>query len=104
MSKPKYWSGLPWGIRDQLALTLHDSARGHLVISRALYIALGELRKAPEDQQEQSNIEDIEMLIEGVYPEWAAIKEAERVYHSRPRAERGTGPMFAHCDSRTVSH
>jgi hypothetical protein len=65
--KPNNWEALSAVQRRTMALGMVKSMRGTYIISQALFIAKEELEKVTGPHREQSNIEDMEMLIEGLF-------------------------------------
>jgi hypothetical protein len=59
------------------AQTIANSLRGQLLISQALCIAVKVLRKQPKHLREVSNIADMEMLIEHVFPIYSVVEKAQ---------------------------
>ena len=59
------------------ATALANSFRGQYLISQALFIAVRALRKRPKHLQEPSNIADMELLIEHVFPIYKVVEEAQ---------------------------
>ena len=58
------------------ATTLLNSVRGQYIIGQALYLAIESIEARPEHEQEPSNVADMRLLMEGLFPIYAA---AERV-------------------------
>ena len=50
------------------AIEFAASARGEYIISQALVIAIEQLKAVPDKQREDSNIADMEYLLDKVYP------------------------------------
>lgn len=68
---PSNWTKLPRREQLRQATDLFTSPSGKLVISEALYCAIQLLRSAPEKSREVSNIEDMEMLYETIFDQFA---------------------------------
>ena len=61
-----------------IAYNFTRSARGQFIISQALHIAVEELKKVkPKAMQEQSNIIDMEYLVEHLYPLYRVVHSGE---------------------------
>tara|TARA_Y100001951_G_C11093797_1_gene158189 strand:- start:224 stop:520 length:297 start_codon:yes stop_codon:yes gene_type:complete len=58
------------------ALLLVDSMRGRFIISQALVLAIASIESRPETQQEPSNVEDMRLLLEELFPLYQAIYES----------------------------
>lgn len=58
------------------AQTIANSLRGQYLISQALCLAVKVLRKRPKHLQEPSNMADMEMLIEHVFPIYKVVEQA----------------------------
>ena len=69
--KPDHWDELEIAIRHDLAIDLFRSARGNLIIGQALAKAVTVMRQA--EHPETSNIQDMEMLGEGLFQPWFDI-------------------------------
>ena len=50
-----------------------NSPRGHYIISQALCIAVDELRSRPQRERQDSNIQDMEFLIENAFPIYRSV-------------------------------
>jgi len=78
MAKPSNWNKLSEEEKRKIALSLLNSPRGHFIISQALYVAVETLKKVKPPHREESNIEDMEILMETLFPLYKYVKEAER--------------------------
>jgi len=66
--KPTNWASLGAKAQRQYALDFLASQRGMLIVSQALYYAMEVLKSAPMGEREESNIEDMALLRESVFP------------------------------------
>jgi len=57
-------------VQRQFALDFLASQRGMLVVSQALYYAMEVLKSAPLGEREESNIEDMALLRESIFPQF----------------------------------
>ena len=60
-----------WMSKEQKVLTarkLFASMRGQYIIGQALYVAIKELDKVPGAMKEVSNIEDMKLLMQTLFP------------------------------------
>jgi len=57
--------------QEQMAVSLWASPRGKYLIAQALDVAMRTMKEAKEQELELSNIEDMEMLLQCVYSEYA---------------------------------
>lgn len=67
MGKPLDWNKLSHEIKREIALGLLNSLRGQFIISQALARAI-EVMKKDKPYPEKSNIEDMEILHEELFP------------------------------------
>jgi hypothetical protein len=65
--------------KKMLANNILNSIRGQYLLSQALCIAVKVLRKQPKQFREVSNIADMELLIEQVYPIYRAIEQTKEL-------------------------
>lgn len=63
--------------RQQCALELACSLRGHFILSQALVIAIRELEEVPAPYTEWSNICDMKLLLEQIFPMYQALEDAK---------------------------
>jgi len=64
--------------KHEEALLLLDSMRGRFIISQALVLAIASIESRPEThQQEPSNVADMQLLLDEVFPLYQAIYESE---------------------------
>jgi len=69
MGKPKNWDKLPKDEKKMIAWNLYLSTRGQYIVSQALSKAIDVMKKVePAVRREQSNIEDMEILHEEIFP------------------------------------
>jgi AcrR family transcriptional regulator len=61
----------------EIALQLLQSARGSYLISQALSIAVEQMRKVEPKYREESNIQDMEMLLETLFPMYVVVRKSE---------------------------
>lgn len=59
--------------KNKNALTLLNSMRGNFILSQALFIAIKELKKVPEPYTEHSNIADMELLLDNIFPIYKVV-------------------------------
>lgn len=70
---------------SQDLLAFANSARGQLLISQALSIAIKVMDQVePEEVRERSNIEDMKLLYTKVFPLYAMVEEMKEKYDSTP--------------------
>lgn len=55
-------------VKKSEAIKLFQSTRGHYIIGQALYIAIKEMKKVPSPYTEFSNIVDMELLMNEIFP------------------------------------
>jgi len=77
MAKPSNWNKLSKEEKRKIALSLLNSPRGYFIISQALYVAIETLKKVEPPHREESNIEDMEILLETLFPLYRDVKKAE---------------------------
>jgi len=80
MAKPANWDKLSQSMKRQIALQLLQSARGNYLISQALSIAVEQLRKVEQPYREESNAQDMEILLEILFPLYPATKKVEEEF------------------------
>ena len=68
MGKPKNWDKLPRKEKERIAIELFRSLRGQFIVSQALAVAIETLKKVEPPFREESNIEDMEILHEVLFP------------------------------------
>jgi len=81
--KPNNWDKLSQSAKKQVALQLLQSFRGSYVISQALSIAVEQMKKIEPPYREESNIQDMEMLLETLFPMYSAVKRAEEEFRKK---------------------
>jgi len=59
------------------ALMFFNSVRGRYIISQALYYAIKTLEKVPSPHTEVSNIEDMQFLLDNLFPMFKSLQELE---------------------------
>jgi len=52
-----------------------NSPRGHYIISQALCLAVDQLRSSPARERQDSNIQDMEYLIENAFPIYRSVEK-----------------------------
>jgi len=77
--KPENWDNLSYKEKLKIATDLFVSPRASYLISQALTIAIEQMKKVKKPYKEQSNIEDMEMLLEVLFPIYPAIKRSEKL-------------------------
>ena len=70
--KPENFHQLIHEEQEEIALSLLGSERGQYLIAQALHVAIRTM-KAKDEELEMSNIEDMEMLLQCVYSEYAGF-------------------------------
>lgn len=55
-----------------------NSPRGHYIISQALCVAVDELRSRPQRERQNSNIQDMEYLIENAFPIYRSVNSWDK--------------------------
>ena len=78
MAKPDSWDNLSHETKKQIAEQLLGSLRGQLIMSQALVRAIEVMKK--ERYPEFSNIQDMEILLEMIFPIYAGVTEAQKEY------------------------
>lgn len=68
LGKPKNWDKLSKKEKERIAIELFRSLRGQFIISQALAVAIETLKKVEPPYREESNIEDMEILHEVLFP------------------------------------
>ncbi len=66
--KPQDWKKWPPRKRKRYAEALLFSPRGHYLVGKALAKAVALMREVPRPFREQSDIEDMEILLEELFP------------------------------------
>lgn len=56
------------------AYSIIQSERGQILISRAIYTLIKELEKVTGIEREESDIDDLKLLQEKVFPQWPSIQ------------------------------
>lgn len=64
---------------QEQAIEFASSVRGQYIISQALCLSIKKMKEAPEHMREVSNISDMELLRDHLFPMYKAVVEAERV-------------------------
>ena len=72
--KPRNWDKLSQNMKKRIALQLLQSMRGSYLISQALSIAIEQMKKVEPPYREESNIQDMEMLLETLFPIYPILK------------------------------
>lgn len=83
--KPDDWDELEEKQQKDMALELFSSMRGKYIISQALTIAIDEMKKVEDTHKEVSNIEDMEMLRDTLFPLFYMGQQAERQFKAQQR-------------------
>ena len=68
--KPPNWASMDPKAQRQFAVDFLASQRGMLIVSQALYYAVEALDTLSQDEREDSNIEDMELLRESIFPQF----------------------------------
>ena len=69
--KPENFHQLIHEEQEEIALSLLGSERGQYLTAQALHVAIRTMKAKDDEELELSNIEDMEMLLQGVYYEYA---------------------------------
>ena len=59
---------------------LFNSHRGHYIISQALYEAIKAMEARPKRQQEPSNVSDMKLMMNHLFPIYPAVEAAEEIH------------------------
>jgi hypothetical protein len=62
------------------AVQFLNSVRGRYILGQALHIAVEELKRVPPPYREESNIADMEFLVDELFPMYAAVAQAEKTF------------------------
>ena len=89
--KPDNWDKLDKSQRREIAIKLFMSDRGQYLVSEALYTAIEVMRKVPKERREVSNIEDMEILLEELFPLYKMVKDAIKEYDKRVKLKKNKG-------------
>jgi hypothetical protein len=54
--------------RKDLAVRLFNSVRGNYIVGQALYLAMEHIKERPEIRREPSNMADMELIMEELFP------------------------------------
>jgi hypothetical protein len=73
MGKPYNWDEMTDSEKHDFAIALACSKRGELIMGQALYIAIARLKDDLSVGKEGSNIGDMEVLMEELFPMYSAI-------------------------------
>ena len=66
--------------RKERAKSLLDSIRGHFIVSQALFLAIKSIEKRPFRHQEPSNVEDMQLLLDEIFPLYKELNEVSPLY------------------------
>jgi len=69
--KPENFDQLSHEEQEEIALPIFASLRGQYLIAQALQVAIRTMKAKDDEELELSNIEDMEMLLQGVYQDYA---------------------------------
>ena len=84
--KPENWNDLPMEDKINLSGQLLNSYRGKYLLAQALYEATRAMSKVPRRQREVSNIQDMEMLLEGSFSVFHEVfKLGREINDARPK-------------------
>lgn len=81
--KPENWDTLSSKEKREVATDLLHSMRGNLIISQALVFAISAMKKVPKERREVSNIQDMELLMEELFPMYAMVSLAQAAHKSK---------------------
>lgn len=73
--------------RKERAKSLFDSIRGHFVVSQALFLAIKSIEKRPFRHQEPSNAEDMQLLLDEIFPLYKELNEVSPLYQEEDAKE-----------------
>ena len=73
--KPENWEKLSKEEKLKIGLLLFNSFRGKYIISQALFKAIKVMKRVPKKFREESNIQDMEILYETLFPFYNEIME-----------------------------
>ena len=73
--KPDNWNSMTGEAKAACARELVSTMRGQFIISQALVIAVRKMKK--EKYPETSNIQDMEMLMEAIWPLYKFVAESQ---------------------------
>lgn len=90
--KPSNWEQMSLKDKKEVASRLFASLRGNFIISQALVIASGEMRKVPAPHTETSNIQDMEMLVECIFPAYQMCVDVGAVKPKTVAPEKSKEP------------
>jgi hypothetical protein len=71
--KPDNWDTMSGDERREMAYGLLATPRGPFLVSQALFYAIKAMSAVPDRDRETSNIQDMEMLLEIVFPIYKAV-------------------------------
>jgi hypothetical protein len=63
--------------RKKVATALFNSIRGQYLLGQALYLAIEHMEERPEFAQETSNMADMGLMMEQLFPMFAGVEEAK---------------------------
>ena len=72
--------------KEETALRFLMSHRGNLIMGQALVIAIKQLNSVPPPHKEESNIADMEYLLDELFPIGKVIEEAKTLYQRENNA------------------
>lgn len=64
--------------KKEQAINLFQSIRGEYIIGQALYLAIESINKRPQHQQEPSNVVDMLLLMNQLFPIYSATQQLEK--------------------------
>lgn len=76
--KPPDWDKLPAEDKIDIGTRLFNSYRGKYIIAEALHTAIKALKKGPSRARDESDIQDMEILLESYYSVFHALFQAGR--------------------------
>ena len=65
-------------MNNQKAIEFAGSIRGQYILSQALCLAIEKLKEVPENRREVSNISDMELLLDNLFPMFKAVQTAQQ--------------------------
>ena len=65
---------------NEKAVAFANSMRGKYIISQALYVAIMAMKQIPPHHREESNIADMQFLLDEMFTIYPAVAQAERTF------------------------
>jgi len=77
--------------KRQMAIELFSSVRGRYVVGQALYLAIQAIEARPKMEQEPSNVADMRLIMEQLFPMYASLVEAKSKIEAMTKKAGGHG-------------